>query len=66
MVRDSLRVPKPGPFGSALQQQIDRIDRKKKCWGVRRYTEAEQDAEDLVECYRRIEGLFRRLQVSAL
>jgi hypothetical protein len=49
---------------SGLQQQIDRIDEQQKRRGPKRYAEAAEDADDLIECYRRIDALFRQLQVS--
>jgi hypothetical protein len=53
-------------LGSVLQQKIDHIDGKQQRWGFRRYVEATQDADSLLDCYRQIESLFRRLQVSGL
>ncbi|KAG9089287.1 hypothetical protein FS749_001452 [Ceratobasidium sp. UAMH 11750] len=51
---------------SGIEQQIDAINLKKVRLGPQRLFEAQQDMDDLVGCYRRIEMLFRQLQNNAV
>ncbi|KAG8770711.1 hypothetical protein FRC12_004096 [Ceratobasidium sp. 428] len=48
-----------------LSQLASRISAKHERTRARAYVEAEQDIDDLVECYRETESLFRRLQCNA-
>jgi hypothetical protein len=49
---------------SGLQEQISHVNEQQKRRGLKRYIETVQDVEDIIRCYRRIETLFRQLQVS--
>ncbi|KAG9084970.1 hypothetical protein FS749_004780, partial [Ceratobasidium sp. UAMH 11750] len=51
---------------SGIKQQIDAINLKKARLGPLRFLEAQQDVDDLIGCYRRIEMLFRQLQNNAV
>ncbi|KAG9085256.1 hypothetical protein FS749_004585, partial [Ceratobasidium sp. UAMH 11750] len=51
---------------SGIEQQIDAINLKKTRLGPQRFLEAQQDMDDLIGCYRRIEMLFRQLQNNAV
>ncbi|KAG8740896.1 hypothetical protein FRC10_003784 [Ceratobasidium sp. 414] len=51
---------------SGIEQQIDSINFKKARPGIQRSLEAQQDIDDLIGCYRRIEMLFRQLQNTRL
>ncbi|KAB5588999.1 Vegetative incompatibility protein HET-E-1 [Ceratobasidium theobromae] len=49
----------------AIGEQAKRIDDKRNRETGSDLTETNHDIKELVECYRRIQGLFRRLQVNA-
>ncbi|KAG8741087.1 hypothetical protein FRC10_003327 [Ceratobasidium sp. 414] len=49
-----------------LNQQADYIKEKQRRTRAGRYIGAEQDIDDLIRCYRRIEALFRQLQSTRL
>ncbi|KAG9087798.1 hypothetical protein FS749_002636, partial [Ceratobasidium sp. UAMH 11750] len=51
---------------SGIEQQIDVINLKKDRQGLDRFLNTRQDIDDLAECYRRIETLFRQLQSNAV
>jgi hypothetical protein len=52
-------------FRSGLEKEIRHINEQQQRWGPRRYAEATQDIDDLIGCYRRIETLFRQMQVQS-
>ncbi|KAG8701130.1 hypothetical protein FRC09_005542 [Ceratobasidium sp. 395] len=52
-------------LGSAIQDQINHINQKQQRRVLGRYTGVGQDEDDIIECYRRIESHFRRLQINA-
>jgi hypothetical protein len=49
---------------SAIEEQVEHIQRKQKRAKGRSLVNALEDEEDMIGCYRRIEALFRQLQVS--
>ncbi|KAB5590057.1 Notchless protein [Ceratobasidium theobromae] len=49
----------------SIETEVEYIDKKRKQRAVQRITGVDKDAENLIQCYRRIEGLFRRLQTDA-
>jgi hypothetical protein len=49
---------------SAIQQEIKHIAEQQQRNLLSRIAKAEQDGDDIIRCYRRIEGLFRQLEVS--
>jgi hypothetical protein len=49
---------------SAIQREIEYINEHQKEKLLGRIIRATQDEEDLIKCYRRIQGHFRQLQVS--
>jgi hypothetical protein len=53
------------PAYSGLQKQIEHTNEKQKRRGAKQWAEADQDIDDLIDCYRHVDTLFRQLQVSA-
>jgi hypothetical protein len=49
---------------SAIEEQVDHIQCQQKRSEERQLVSALEDEEDIIGCYRRIEALFRQLQVS--
>ncbi|KAG8715036.1 hypothetical protein FRC08_011073 [Ceratobasidium sp. 394] len=49
-----------------LSRQADHIGDKQRRTRTERYLDAEQDIDDLMECYRRIETMLKKLQVNAI
>ncbi|KAG9081464.1 hypothetical protein FRC07_014503 [Ceratobasidium sp. 392] len=49
-----------------LNQLASHIEEKQERTGARAYFDAEKDIDDLVECYRDVERLLRRLQSTAV
>lgn len=47
----------------SIHEQVRLINDKQTRGTARRLVEAEHDADVLLKCYRRIEALFRQLQV---
>ncbi|QRW09230.1 WD repeat-containing protein [Ceratobasidium sp. AG-Ba] len=48
-----------------IKKETDFIEQIQKRSGIHRCLDAEQDVEEVLKCYRRIEGLFRRLSLNA-
>ncbi|KAG8722014.1 hypothetical protein FRC09_006962 [Ceratobasidium sp. 395] len=51
---------------SELTRQAEYISKKQERSSTMRYMDAERDADELVNCYRRIDALFRQLQSDAI
>ncbi|KAG9081337.1 hypothetical protein FRC06_005630, partial [Ceratobasidium sp. 370] len=47
-----------------LKKQAEDISKKQGRTGGKRYMNAEQDAEDLVRCYRNVDALLHRLNIN--
>lgn len=50
----------------SIKTEVEYLDKKKGQGLMKGVAGADEDTEELFRCYRRIEGLFRRLQVSKL
>ncbi|QRV98239.1 WD repeat-containing protein [Ceratobasidium sp. AG-Ba] len=48
-----------------IKKETDFIDQIQKRSDMHRFLNAEQDVDEVLKCYRRIEGLFRRLSLNA-
>ncbi|KAG8791843.1 hypothetical protein FRC12_007982 [Ceratobasidium sp. 428] len=51
---------------SELRRQAEYISKKQERSSTMRYMDVERDADELVNCYRRIDALFRQLQSDAI
>lgn len=52
------------PVDSAIQTEVGYINKKRGESVAKGIVRANKDADELIRCYRRIEALFRLLQVS--
>jgi hypothetical protein len=50
---------------SAIEEQVDHIQRQQNRSAERQLVNALEDEGKILRCYRRIEALFRQLQVSS-
>ncbi|QRW12872.1 WD repeat-containing protein [Ceratobasidium sp. AG-Ba] len=48
-----------------IKKETDFIEQVQQRGDIHRFLNAEQDADEVLKCYRRIEGLFRRLSLNA-
>ncbi|QRV95218.1 Vegetative incompatibility protein HET-E-1 [Ceratobasidium sp. AG-Ba] len=71
-LRKYIDIPVPPSMNASIQnlardikQETDTIQKIQEQNRVNRYSGAEQNAQEVLECYRRIEGLFRRLNLNA-
>ncbi|QRV98317.1 Vegetative incompatibility protein HET-E-1 [Ceratobasidium sp. AG-Ba] len=48
-----------------IKKETDFIEQVQKRGDIHRFLNAEQDVDEVLKCYRRIEGLFRRLSLNA-
>jgi hypothetical protein len=54
-----------GKLGRSIQQELDYVQGKQSNRGmIRRYVEATEDSDDVLACYRRIQGHLQRLSVG--
>ncbi|QRV96958.1 Notchless protein [Ceratobasidium sp. AG-Ba] len=49
-----------------VKQQSNRIDSKLRRTGARRYIDAEQDADEIIQIYRNLEASLKRLNINAI
>ncbi|KAG8772614.1 hypothetical protein FRC12_002972 [Ceratobasidium sp. 428] len=73
-LEEQWRQTNPAPMAKAIEDVLQydeelrseaiNIREKQARTMTRAYVEAEQDADDLTRCYRRVEALFRQLHVS--
>ncbi|KAG9083050.1 hypothetical protein FS749_006341, partial [Ceratobasidium sp. UAMH 11750] len=52
-------------LAQGIEREIKFIQHKQQRSGIGQYTTAEQDADEVLECYRRIQGLLERLTLNA-
>jgi hypothetical protein len=48
-----------------IEKELKQVEQKRQRSTVERYVEAMDDADDLLECYRRIQRLLERLAVRS-
>ncbi|KAG8742620.1 hypothetical protein FRC10_001218 [Ceratobasidium sp. 414] len=57
--------PSIADLAQGIERELELIREKQHERGLGSYVKADQDAEDVLACYRRIQGLFERFMVNA-